>query len=136
MSEKINYSGSCHCEKVKWSYPLKLESVTTCNCTLCSRYGALWAYGYLDEGITVDGETQKYSRGSKTNSFNFCGVCGCLAYYMANSIDKDGRRRIAVNTRMISDPNLIADKIIDHFEGLESFEDLPSDGRKVKDLWY
>jgi hypothetical protein len=130
------YKGSCHCKKVSWVYPLKIESITACNCTLCSRYGALWAYGYLDDGIKTEGETEPYAHANKINSFHFCTNCGCLAYYMANKKDDQGRTRIAVNTRMISDPNLIFDKIIDHFEGRESFTDLPHDGRNVKDLWF
>lgn len=128
--------GSCHCGSVKWSYPLALESLTACNCTLCRRYGALWAYGHLEDGIKVSGSTKAYSRGSKHNGFHFCTTCGCLAYYLVLRPDKEGRNRCAVNTRMILDPTLIAELPIDHFEGLEKFEDLPRDGRCVKDLWY
>ena len=128
--------GSCHCEAVKWSYPLELSSVTACNCTLCRRYGALWAYGYLEEGIQISGPTKNYGRGRKINGFHFCETCGCLAYYLSNSKDEQGRRRIAVNLRMILDPQQIAHLPIDHFDGLDKFEDLPHDGRKVADLWF
>lgn len=130
------FEGSCHCGNVKWTYTVPLESVTACNCTLCRRYGALWAYGHLGEGITISGETKSYSRGRKINGFHFCANCGCIAYYMANANDEKGRFRIAVNVRMISDPDKIAALPIDHFEGLISFEDLPRDQRCVKDLWY
>lgn len=128
--------GSCHCGQVSWIYPLELNSVTACNCTLCSRYGALWAYGYLEDGIKTQGETKAYVRGNKYNSYNFCSTCGCLAYYQANHIDNEGRRRIAVNTRMTLNPDLIVNKLIDHFDGLNKFEDLPSDGKCVKDIWF
>ena len=128
--------GSCHCGTVKWSYPLSLESVTACNCTLCRRYGALWAYGHLESGIQVSGETKAYARGRKLNGFHFCANCGCLAYYLSNHKDEQGRLRIAVNLRMIQDPAPIAKLSIDHFDGLDKFEDLPQDGRTVKDLWF
>lgn len=128
--------GSCHCGNVKWTYSLPLESVTACNCTLCSRYGALWAYAHLDHGITASGETSVYMRGSKRNGFNFCKVCGCVVFYLSNSKDDQGRLRMAVNLRMIKDPKLIANLPIDHFEGLDKFEDLPQDGRRVQDLWF
>jgi hypothetical protein len=127
--------GSCHCGKVKWSYPLPLDSVTACNCTLCSRYGALWAYGYLEDGIKVEGPTKDYSRGSKINGYHFCTECGCLAYYMQKSVDEKGRTRLAVNTRMALDPEKMKDVLIDPFDGRDSFEDQPRDGRKFKDLW-
>jgi hypothetical protein len=130
------FEGSCHCEKVKWTFNSPLESVTACNCTLCRRYGALWAYGYLDQGLTVSGPTKSYGRGRKINGYHFCESCGCIAYYLANAKDEQGRFRMAVNLRMISDPQLIASLPIDHFDGLDKFDDLPRDHRNVKDLWF
>ena len=128
--------GNCHCGAISWSYSIPLESVTACNCTLCSRYGALWAYGFLGEGIKVSGKPAKYLRDRKLSSFNFCSQCGCLAYYLLNSPDSQGRLKIAVNLRMIMDPDLILNLPIDHFDGRDKFEDLPPDGRRVKDLWF
>lgn len=130
------YKGSCHCEKTHWKFDGLIESITACNCTLCRKYGALWAYGHLDVDITVSGETLAYMRGNKHNGFHFCTSCGCVVYYLANKLNEKGQRRMAVNTRMIDDPNQIANLPIDHFEGLVSFEDLPRDGRCVKDLWF
>lgn len=110
--------------------------MTACNCTLCRRYGALWAYGHLGEGITVSGPTNAYARGSKINGYHFCKDCGCVAYYLAKAKDEQGRFRIAVNLRMSLNPDLIAALPIDHFDGLDKFEDLPRDHRHVKDLWF
>jgi len=39
--------GICHCGRVTWKLDTPPESVTACNCTLCRRYGVLWAYGYM-----------------------------------------------------------------------------------------
>lgn len=39
------------------------------------------------------------------------------------------------NLRMIDNPDKIMGLPIDHFDGLDKFEDEPSDGRKIKDLW-
>ena len=130
-------NGACHCEKVKWSYDnTNLESVTACNCTLCRRYGALWAYGYLGEGITVEGDVSSYSRGSQINDFNFCSSCGCMMYYISRKLNEKNQRRMAVNLRQTLQPEAILNLPIDHFDGLDKFEDLPHDGRCVKDLWY
>jgi hypothetical protein len=41
---------------------------------------------------------------------------------------------MAVNVRL-APPESVAHLPIDHFDGLESFEDLPADGRVVRDLW-
>ena len=130
------YQGNCHCEKVKWTYSQPIESVTACNCELCRRYGALWAYGHIGTEVEVSGPISSYARGSKRNNYNFCSTCGGLAYYLSNHKDEQGRLRVAVNLRMISNVDLIQNLPIDHFEGKDSFEDLPRDGRTIKDLWF
>ena len=132
----MTISGACHCEQIKWIYENRIDGLTSCNCTLCRRYGALWAYGYLDEGIFVSGQTKAYRRGSKINGFHFCENCGCLAYYMSDSKNDNGQLRIAVNMRMANDPKEIESFPIDHFDGLDKFEDLPRDHRLVKDVWF
>jgi hypothetical protein len=55
--------GSCHCGNVRWRLDGTPESATSCNCTVCRRYGALWAYGHEDVDIRVFGPTQTYVRG-------------------------------------------------------------------------
>jgi hypothetical protein len=101
---------------------------------VCRRYGALWAYDYEDEGITVTGTTQPYIRG-KAIEFHFCQVCGCVTFWRARQKDHEGRRRIAVNLRL-AEPDAVSQVPIDHFDGLNSFDDLPRDGRCVADYWF
>ena len=43
--------GSCHCGAAHWTLEGDPGSATACNCTLCRRYGALWAYDYEGERI-------------------------------------------------------------------------------------
>lgn len=132
MTKKLE--GSCHCGKVKWQLNEMPESATACNCTVCRRYGVLWAYDYENESIIVSGQTQAYIRG-KAIEFHFCPTCGCVAFWRAQSTDKDGRRRIAVNLRL-TEPEPIAKLPIDRFDGLNTFDDLPRDGRCVSDYWF
>ena len=126
--------GSCHCGAVHWRFEGIPESATACNCTVCRRYGALWAYDHEGEGIVVSGPTQAYVRG-KAIGFHFCPACGCVAYWRSLAPDKEGRRRIAVNLRL-TEPEAVARIPIDRFDGLDSFDDLPRDGRCVADYWY
>jgi hypothetical protein len=126
--------GSCHCGTVRWRFDGFPEGATACNCTLCRRYGVLWAYDYEGQGITVAGATQVYSRGRHIG-FHFCPTCGCVAYWRALQTGADGRRRIAVNLRL-AEPEAVAAVPIDHFDGLKTFEDLPRDGRCVGDYWF
>jgi hypothetical protein len=45
-------TGTCHCGAAHWTLEGDPGSITACNCTLCLRYGALWAYDYVDERQT------------------------------------------------------------------------------------
>jgi len=130
----MTVKGSCHCGAVTWEFDGTPDSVTACNCTVCHRYGALWAYDWLDEGIRISGETTPYIRGHRMLSFNFCNTCGNVAYWKG-LLEEEGRIRIAVNMRL-TDPGPIADVPVRHFEGLETFQDQPVDGRCVSDYWY
>jgi hypothetical protein len=127
--------GSCHCGAVRWSFDGVPESATACNCTVCRRYGVLWAYDYENEGIRVSGPTHAYAWGDREIGFHFCPNCGCVAYWRANAPGKDDRRRVAVNLRL-ADPEVVSAIIVRHFDGLDSWEDLPGDGRCVADMWF
>jgi hypothetical protein len=126
--------GSCHCGAVRWSFEGTPESATACNCTVCRRYGVLWAYDYEDERIRVSGPTRVYAWGSRTIGFHFCADCGCVAYWRALA-PVEGRRRIAVNLRL-AEPEAVGAIVVDHFDGLVSFDDLGRDGRCVADMWF
>jgi len=131
-------TGSCHCGKASWTLEGDPGSITACNCTLCRRYGTLWAYDYEGERIALSGETASYTRsGRETSSLEilFCPSCACVLSWRGLRLQKDGRRRMAVNMRL-APPDLVADLPIDHFDGLDTFEDLPSKGRCVRDLWF
>ena len=129
--------GTCHCGASGWTLAGDPGSVTACNCTLCRRYGALWAYDYEGERITLAGDSATYTRIGKADpalEIHFCKVCGCILSWRALRLESDGRRRMAVNLRL-ADPDAVAALPIDHFDGLDTFEDLPSDGKCVADLW-
>ncbi len=55
-------TGTCHCGTIGWTFDGVAESVTSCNCTLCRRYGALWIYDFEGGKITLTGPTQVYTR--------------------------------------------------------------------------
>ena len=126
--------GSCLCGAVRWTFAGQPDGATACNCTACRRYGVLWAYDYENEGIQVTGVTRPFVRG-KALEFHFCPTCGCVAFWRAQQIDEQGRRRIAVNLRL-AEPEAVATIPIDHFDGLGTFDDLPRDGRCVADYWF
>lgn len=131
-------SGSCLCGQTGWTLVGDPGSITACNCTLCRRYGTLWAYDYENERITITGPTASYARAEASNpslEILFCPKCACVICWRGLRPDRDGRRRMAVNVRL-APPEAVAELPIDHFDGLETFEDLPRDGRCVRDLWF
>ena len=127
--------GTCHCGAVSWRFEAEPDGATSCNCTICRRHGALWIYGYEGVDVSASGPTSTYVRGEAHLAFHFCAVCGCVAYWRGLATDQDGRRRMAVNIRL-AQPDLVAHIPIDHFDGLDTFTDLPRDGRTVKDMWF
>jgi hypothetical protein len=68
-------------------------------------------------------------------AFHFCLKCGCVAYWQGLKQDESGKTRIAVNLRL-SEPQTVANIPIDHFDGLDTFDDLPRDGKCVADYWF
>ena len=128
--------GSCHCGNAKWTLEGDPGSITACNCTLCHRYGTLWAYDYEGERINVIGKLASYTRADEKNptlEILFCPTCAGVVAWRGLQLDGHGRRRIAVNLRLAELEHVA--QPIDHFDGFDTFEDLPPDGRCVRDLW-
>jgi hypothetical protein len=65
-------------------------------------------------------------------AFHFCPDCGCMAFWRGLQKDKTGQTRIAVNLRL-SEPAAVAQIPINHFDGLNTFTDMPQDGKCVAD---
>lgn len=128
--------GKCHCDAVSWTMKHMPDSATLCNCTICRRYGVIWAYGYIDDDIHSVGETTTYRRADGgAIDFHFCANCSCVTHYVRTAVAENGRHRTAVNLRLC-DPEPIWDLPIVPFDGLETLEDLPPDGRRVRDMWF
>jgi hypothetical protein len=64
--------GSCHCGAVHWRFDGMPQTTLACSCTVCRRYGTLWAYDFEGERIHVSGPTRAYLRGERILGFHFC----------------------------------------------------------------
>ena len=134
----IVLTGSCHCGAAHWTLEGDPGLVTACNCTLCRRYGALWAYDYEGARIRISGPTAAYARAATAEpalEIRFCPTCGCVLCWRGLRLDAEGRRRMAVNLRL-APPDEVAGLPIYRFDGLDTFDGLPRDGRCVRDLWF
>lgn len=131
-------AGSCHCGDVGWTLVDDPGPITACNCTLCRRHGALWAYDYENGRIRILGRTAVYTWRGLTRpalEYRFCPTCAAVVRWRNLQLEPDGRRRMAVNVRL-APPEAVAHLPIDHFDGLDTFDDLPRDGRCVRDMWF
>jgi len=130
--------GKCHCGAVHWTFDGDPGAATACNCTVCRRYGVLWIYDYEGERVKLFGPTTIYTRNDRTHpviEFHFCGSCACVASWRGLKLDERGRRGMAVNIRL-AEPETVAHLPIQQFDGLDKFDDLPRDGRCVKNMWF
>lgn len=129
-------TGTCHCGAAHWTLEGEPGRITACNCTLCRRYGALWAYDYVPGRIAVIGPVRSYSRAKTDPSLEilFCPTCACVLAWRGLRKQTDGRVRIAVNVRL-APPEIVAGLPLEHFDGLDTFDGLPPDGC-VRDVWF
>jgi len=130
--------GSCLCGACRWTFKGVPGHATLCNCTLCRRYGVLWAYGYEGEDVELVGPSAGYIRKEEADpsiEIRFCPTCGCLLGWRGLKVSPEGRRRLAVNLRL-TDPKDVAEIPIERLDGFGSFTHLPTDGRCVQDYWF
>ncbi len=89
---------TCHCGAVAVDVPAPLE-LTECNCSICRRYGVLWAYYRPDEvRFTTEGPTDTYLWDDRSIAFHRCRTCGCVTHWRATTRDDD---RMGVNARLM-----------------------------------
>ncbi len=111
---------SCHCGAVHLEIEAAPETVTDCNCSICRRYGVLWAY-YRPAQVRVkqgEGATDTYVRSTRRNEFHRCRICGCVAYWRKFDPSID---RMGVNARLM-DPAVLAAARVRHLDGADTEE--------------
>ena len=111
---------TCHCGSTKIELPHPPVHAKECNCTYCSRTGAVW--GYYEPGemkfLSQDGD-KVYSASDGMNLHHFCGNCGMQTWgdspdwasmYNTDGTSKSGdqnalptERTYAVNLRLVDD---------------------------------
>lgn len=116
---------SCHCGAVTLDVPAPTGALTDCNCSICRRLGALWAY-YNTEDVTLTGGAKalvSYGWQNHAIAFHHCRICGCTTHYTSGGAS--AADRTAINARIL-DPQLIANLPIRHFDGADSWRYIDS----------
>ncbi len=91
------FTAQCHCGNVKLATKNIPESLLSCNCSICNRVGALWAY-YKAEDVEInikDSPISIYLWDKKEIKLHHCPYCGCTTHYSSN-----GEKQTVINARM------------------------------------
>lgn len=100
---------TCHCGNITVTAPGHPEKeINKCECTICRRYGAEWAYYNTNEvkvEINEGASMGKYCWGFKEASFDWCNNCGCLMFWWPLNVPEGGDI-MGLNSRMM-EPNAI-----------------------------
>jgi hypothetical protein len=78
---------SCLCGQVRIETRKRPDYINECNCTLCRKSGARWAYFHPSD-VTVEGATKSYSRQDKDDpaaALQFCPQCGSTTHFTLTS---------------------------------------------------
>ncbi|SMH37314.1 GFA family protein [Maritimibacter sp. HL-12] len=117
MDDDAMITGSCLCGAVRFEIT-RPQRVTSCNCSACRRYAALWAYAPPARACieAAPGATIAYSRGDHDLAFHSCATCGVTTHW-ASLVDD----RLALNMRLADDPDDIATIPVRPFDGADTW---------------
>ncbi len=100
--------------------PRRPRSLTSCNCSICRRYGALWAY-YRAGSVRIEhepGATAGYRWGERRLRFVRCATCGCVTHWEAARRPRPGW--MGVNARLV-DAESLGEVRIRRFDGARTW---------------
>ncbi|WP_309082901.1 GFA family protein [Chelativorans sp.] len=94
------YKGGCHCGKVSIEVEGDLEVAVSCNCSICSKKGALlWAVPRDKMTVAAETEPSSYLFHRKAIAHRFCPNCGMHVY--AEDAAEGGERTAYINIRCL-----------------------------------
>lgn len=99
-------SGSCHCGRVTIRLPRKPESVTQCNCSLCSKTGFRGVY-FASKEIVIAGDFDSHVREDIKQPYLAtyrCAHCGTVTHW--TPLGDPPHERMGVNARLIDEAAL------------------------------
>lgn len=112
--------GACHCGAVRLTLPGAPDRATDCNCSLCRRLAALWAYYELGT-VRIDGHpehTDAYVWGDRTLRTIRCKTCGVVTHW--EPVAPEPGQKHGVNLRNFA-PGLLAAVAVRRFDGADTW---------------
>ena len=97
---------TCHCGAIALRLAAPPAEVTHCNCSLCRKYGVLWAYLPIAEVeiAPLPSPTDTYAWNGRNVDFHRCRTCGCLTHWLPRNPARTG---MGINARLL-DPEVLA----------------------------
>jgi hypothetical protein len=100
----------CLCGQVRIQTPKRPDFINECNCTLCSKTGARWAY-FHPADVVIEGATKGYRRADKDDpaaDVQFCAHCGSTTHFVLteSAIARFGNVQLGVNMRLADEKDL------------------------------
>ena len=98
------YTGNCHCGKVRFQMETDLSKVTLCNCSICTKKGAVHHRIPAHQFKLLAGEESLslYQFGTKTARHHFCKCCGIHPF----SNPRSAPEMVSINVRCLGDFDL------------------------------
>ena len=108
------YRGGCHCGRVRFEVKGKLDRVSECNCSICTKKA--YVHWIVERSafrlLTPSDNIASYTFNTKAAKHLFCPNCGVASFY----IPRSDPERIDVNVRCLEGVHL--DKLEhDRFDG-------------------
>ena len=83
----MEYTGTCHCKTVNFTFEAELEELLMCNCSLCQKRNALMATVACEQFHITEGQEalRLYRWNSGVAQHYFCSTCGIYVYHQRRS---------------------------------------------------
>ena len=93
--------GGCHCGAVAYTVEVDPAASMSCNCSICSKLGAVWAFTAKSNFKLTKGEGKAgdYQFNKHVLHHRFCPTCGIESY--AEGKGKDGSEQVGINLRCV-----------------------------------
>jgi len=94
-------TGGCHCGAIAYTVEVDPAGAIKCNCSICSKLGAVWAFApkskfHLTKG---EGKLGDYQFSKHVLHHRFCPNCGIESY--AEGKGPDGAEMAGINLRCV-----------------------------------
>ena len=110
------HQGSCHCGQVTFEVEGTIDSVLSCNCSICRRKGSLLWFVPRDKLRVISGDDSMsaYTFNKHVIRHRFCPTCGMHPF--GEGKDRKGNSMGAINVRCL--PEVDLDSLeVQHFNG-------------------